>query len=266
MGTSPDQGEVELQRLYVLLASFFRGGLAGVLASVLFLGMGSRVVMRISALLNPDARGFLTDNENVVGEITADGTIGLILFVGIFGGFLTGVVWILVREWLPQAILPRVALAGILAVLTGSFRVINSQNPDFTLLDPPELHVAMFALLLALTGITIAYLDRVLEPHLPSTGTAAAIFGGLAGFGLILAAPLLVFSFFSDQNQNPPAAAGLALLALAVATVIGWVRFYSSGGGADERPAWLQRFGLLAVTLFGLAGGIHLLGEIEAIV
>lgn len=265
--SSADQGQAELARLYALFADIFRGGLAGTLAGVLFLGVGSRIVMRISALLNPDAKGVVTENGNVVGDITPDGTLGLVLFLGIFGGFVAGTVWVLVREWLPHAIGPRVAFAGTLATLTGSFHVINSQNPDFGLLDPPALHVAMFALLLALTGITLAFLDHALESRLPRTGAAAAIFGGLAGFGLVIVAPLLVFSFFSDQDQNPPAAAGLALIVVIAATVTGWVRYYAMGEtGFSQRPVWLQWLGVTAVALFSLAGGIHLLGEIEAIV
>ena len=265
-GSSEDQGQEELARLYTLLAYVFRGGLAATLASVLFLGIGSRVVMRISALLNTDSRGLITENENVVGRITAGGTAELIVFVGILGGFFSGTVWVLVREWMPEATLPRVALAGVLAVLTGGFQVINSHNSDFVLLDPPALHIAMFALLVALTGATMALFDRFLEPHVPTTGTPASILGGLAGFGLIFALPLLVISFFSDQDQNPPAAAGLALIAVTAATITTWVRFYSSGEmGFSARPVWLQRFGVVAVTLLGIAGGIHLLGEITAI-
>jgi hypothetical protein len=265
--STTDQGEAELARLYVLFARIFRGGFAGTLAGILFLGVGARIVMRISALLNQDAEGLLTDNENVVGEITPDGTLGLIIFVGILGGLLVGTVWVLVREWLPGAILPRAGIAGTLAILTGSFQVINSRNPDFALLDPPALHVAMFALLLGLTGITITFLDRVFEGRLPERGTIAAILGGLAGFGLIFAAPLLVFSFFSDQDRNAPAAAGLVLIVVTVATVISWIRYYATGETEfHERPVWLQRLGVTAVGLFGLVGGIHLVGEITAIV
>ena len=223
--------------------------------------------MRASALLNSDARGLLTDNENVVGEITVGGTLALVIFLGIFGGFVCGTVWVLVREWLPQSMRLRVASTGGLAMLTGSSLVINSQNPDFRLLDPQEIHIVMFVLLVGLTGSAIPVLDGYLKPRIPSTGTAAAIFGGLAGFGLILAFPLLVFSFFSDQDQNPSALAGFGLIAVAVATITVWVRYYASGESEfPARPLWLRRFGVASVVAFAVAGGIHLFGEIEAII
>ena len=44
-------------------------GIAGVLVG----GLGSRVVMRISALAAPEVRGMVTENGNVVGEITLGG-------------------------------------------------------------------------------------------------------------------------------------------------------------------------------------------------
>src|SRR5689334_8128910 len=51
-----------------LLKDVFAGGLAGMLAGIVFIGFGSRVVMRALALLNPNSRGLLTDNDNVIGE------------------------------------------------------------------------------------------------------------------------------------------------------------------------------------------------------
>jgi len=42
--------------------------------------------MRVVALLNPEAEGTLTDAEEIVGAITMDGTIALVVFGGGFGG------------------------------------------------------------------------------------------------------------------------------------------------------------------------------------
>ncbi len=82
MNSQTDQTQAELTHLYAFMRNIFRGGLAGSIAGVLFLGLGSRAVMRISALLNPEAKGILTENENPIGEITLGGTLGLIIFIG----------------------------------------------------------------------------------------------------------------------------------------------------------------------------------------
>lgn len=66
----------------------FCGGLASVIASAVVLGLGSRLAMRIVALLNGEAEGTLTDGGETVGAITAGGTIGLVIFGGALSGFL----------------------------------------------------------------------------------------------------------------------------------------------------------------------------------
>src|SRR4051795_12956364 len=60
-----------------LLREIARVGVAGALAGILVLGLGGRVVMRLAALANPESSGFLTENGNAIGVITAPGTIAL---------------------------------------------------------------------------------------------------------------------------------------------------------------------------------------------
>jgi hypothetical protein len=128
-----------------LLRDVFSGGLAGLIAGIVFLGAGSRLVMRGVALLNPNSRGLIMDNGNVVGEITAGGTADLVIGTGLFGGLVAGALWVLVRDWLPIRVGPRVALGGVLAALLGSFFVVSADNEDFHRLDGSAvLNVAMF--------------------------------------------------------------------------------------------------------------------------
>ena len=61
----------------LLFRRVFCGGIGGVLAGILFLGIGSRIVMRVVALLNPEAKGTLTDAEQIVSAITPGGTFAL---------------------------------------------------------------------------------------------------------------------------------------------------------------------------------------------
>ena len=263
-----DRGEAELGRLYILMGEIFRGGLAGTLAGVLFLGAGSRVVMRISALLNPEARGVITENENIVGDITLGGTLGLVIFIGIFGGLVVGTVWVVVRGWLPDDLPRRLPLAALLTAATGSFAVVAADNHDFRTLNPPGLHVAMFVAIVGLAGAATAGLDRLLEGRVPTAKGVVAVFGGMAGIGLVFAAPFLAALFFlGAAGGAPPWPAGLALIAATVATVAGWARYYSEGdAGLATRPVWQWRLGVGSVALFGLLGAAHLAREINAIV
>ena len=61
---------------------------AGAIAGVLGAGAGGRLIMRVLALTSPpSADGQITETQEVIGEISVNGTIALF----IFGGALTGV-------------------------------------------------------------------------------------------------------------------------------------------------------------------------------
>ena len=72
---------------------------AGLAVGVVIAGLGSRLVMRLLAVADPDARGSFTENGNQVGDITLGGTLGLVTFVGIPIGFLAGLIVFAVRRW-----------------------------------------------------------------------------------------------------------------------------------------------------------------------
>ena len=55
---------------------------SAVLCGIVVGGIGGRIVMRVSALAADESRiGMLTENGNVVGRITVEGTMALLLFV-----------------------------------------------------------------------------------------------------------------------------------------------------------------------------------------
>ncbi len=66
------------------------GLLSGAVAGVIVGGIGSRIVMRILAVVNNELSGIPTENGNIVGEITVGGTLGLLIFGGIFAGIIGG--------------------------------------------------------------------------------------------------------------------------------------------------------------------------------
>ncbi|NQW22672.1 MAG: hypothetical protein HQ475_04410 [SAR202 cluster bacterium] len=196
----------------LLFRSIFSGGLAGVLAGVLFLGIGSRLAMRFVALLNPEANGTLTDAEQIVGAFTFEGTVELVIFGGVFGGIFAGAVWVMVKDRLPERFCLRVPLAGVIATLVGSFALIDADNFDFSVFGSVGLNVAMFMMLVGLTGSATAYGNRVLQRRLPSSAGAGVLYASLVGFGALLALPMIVSFFFvaGAAVQEPPRMAVIA--------------------------------------------------------
>ena len=107
------------------------GTLSGFAAGLIVGGIGSRIAMRIVAITAGDAdQGAITDAEATVGEITAGGTIFLVLLGG-FVGALGGLVYLGVRHWVADAGPWRgLAFGVVLAVIYGS-SIVEGDNPDF---------------------------------------------------------------------------------------------------------------------------------------
>lgn len=57
------------------------GIMGGIAAGILVGGIAGRLIMRILAMANGELAGVMTENGNISGEITAGGTLGLIIFV-----------------------------------------------------------------------------------------------------------------------------------------------------------------------------------------
>jgi hypothetical protein len=134
---------------------------AGVLAGLLVLGLGGRLVMRLlAATSGRTAQGRLTEAGERVGEITTDGTIGFLLFVGVGGGVLTAIAFLLVRRWLPSTAGPAGLVAGLLLIGTlGVSDPFSPDNVDFAILRPTWLAivaVTVTGLLFATTYTAVA--------------------------------------------------------------------------------------------------------------
>ena len=244
----------------------FCGGLAGLLSGVVFLGLGSRLVMRIAAILDPAAEGLATDNGNVVGEVTLDGTLELVIFEGLFGGLIAGLLWVLVREWLPVGP-SRVAFAGVAAGLLGSFLVVSAENPDFNRLEPSEVNVAMFIAVVGLTGSGAAVLDSWLQRRLPSSRNAALVLSLLTIAGGVLSIPLVAQAFLSEDFcgcQDPPRLAAPFIVLLAAANVVSWRHWLVDGTSSVNRSG-LRKLGIAGVAGACIFAGIDLIDEVRAI-
>lgn len=234
-------------------------GVAAAVSGVLVLGVGGRLVMFISRVLHPDAAGRITENGNRIGEFTVDGTIELIVFGGLLSGVVAGVVWVLIREWIPD----NPALVGAGAVAIGGFALVEADNPDFVILVDPRVDLVLLLGLLFLFGVALHRFDHVLERRLPSAGGI----GSTVAYSLIaaLGVPFLIPTFgnFFTQEfcfcESPPVWTGVFLLAAAAETVGWWLLDLR---GAASKPPRLQRLGLVSVAAAALAGGVHLAGQI----
>lgn len=175
-----------LLRLVVISAvsGLFAGAIAG--------GIGSRIVMRIVALADRSSYGLVTENGNIIGEITFGGTLDLVGFAAFLGMFV-GIFYALVRRWLPGSGLWKgLSLGAFLLLLAHGF-AIDPENPDFRILDPPALSISLFALLPFFYGLLLSPIverfDRYVPPVLYRAVPTAAGYLTLAGFstfGLVL--------------------------------------------------------------------------------
>lgn len=237
----------------VLLRDIARGGLAGLAAGLVFGGVGGRLAMRAAAILTPSAAGRFTENGNEIGEITLVGTVALVVFLGLFAGAASGVVWVTIRPWIPGGTRTRALLAMPVAVAIGAFAIIDGDNPDFAILGHDPRVVAILIAVIALTGAAVALVDAWLEQRLPTpssvTTRSAIAYALLAGVGMLLAAVMVVPAYFDGKLLS----IGIALVVTGLATLAWWAQ---RARGASTPAAWtvaLGRIGLGAAVVVGYA-------------
>ena len=130
-------------------------------------GIGSRLVMRLAALAAPEVRGAVTENGNVVGDITIPGTIGLMLFAGVGSAIFGAGAYTVIGPWLPRSSLARgFVLGGFLLALLGG-TVVDPGNADFVILGDRLLNVAMFSALFIAFGLVASVAVAFLEGRVP---------------------------------------------------------------------------------------------------
>jgi hypothetical protein len=143
---------------------------AGIVAGVLVAGLGGRLFMRVMAATSGNgAQGKLTEAEEVVGDITFDGTLGFVIFVGIAFPLVASLMYLAVRHFLPNPVALGGAIFGV--ILLGGFGVTDPMSPDnvdFDILEPLWLAVVGITALALLFGVTFAALaarfDRAVRP------------------------------------------------------------------------------------------------------
>ena len=165
----------EVARRFVWYASITLT--AGVLAGITIIGAGGRLAMRLLAVTAGDAaQGRITEAEEVVGDITLDGTIGFVLFNGIFGGVFAATLFLLVRRFLPAGPLGGVAFGlGLLLVFGATIDPLRRQNPDFDIVGPGWVAVLVFTALAVAFGLTLQGLAVRMSTWLPQPSTERGV-------------------------------------------------------------------------------------------
>jgi hypothetical protein len=237
-------------------------GLASVIAGLVVLGVGGRLVMLASRLIHPDAVGRFTENGNRIGEFTVDGTIELIVFGGLGSGVAAGVVWVLVKEWIPRYPVP----VGLGSVAIGGFLLVEADNTDFAILGDPRVDLVLLLGLIFVFGVVLFWLDRWLDRRLPEVGgtTSIVVYSLLVAVGVPFLVPVFG-SFFSSEFcfcENPPIWTGIFLASTSIATIWWWKL---SLRGWNTPPATLRTIGTTSIALTVTAGSIYLAREVLAI-
>ena len=162
----------------------------GVVSGLTVVGPSARLAMRLlGATAGDTAQGRLTEAEEVVGEISLGGTIGLLLFVGIVFGLATSILWFAARGVLPKGRVGGVVLGAVVLVLAAT-RVdpLRPDNEDFDLVGPWWLAIAVFTVMALLQGAAVAAVAPAISRWLPPPGRSPRT---LAYAALVLLVPLL---------------------------------------------------------------------------
>ena len=171
---------------------------SGLGAGVLVAGAGGRLVMRLLAATSPDeVEGRITEAQEVVGEITAGGTIGFMVFTALFFGLATGALYLLLRRWLPAGRLGGLTYGLLLLVVAGTrVEPLRAANPDFDIVGPSWVALVAFSAVVVLHGMVVAALAARYASALPLLAWDRRPLAGHAPLLLLLPAvlPVLVLT------------------------------------------------------------------------
>lgn len=181
------------------------GLVASLTSGVIMMGAGGRLAMRLLAITAGDgAQGRITEADQVVGEITLEGTIAFMTFFGLVAGFVFGMVYMLVRRWLPRGRWGGFTYGALLLVLFAT-RVdpLRPDNRDFDIVGPGWVSVAVYVALGLGYGMLVSAVAGRFSRALPELAREPRVLARYAP--LLLLVPLYVFVV-------PLAFAGLAAL------------------------------------------------------
>ena len=167
---------------------------AGAAAGVLAAGAGGRLIMRLLALTSPEAEGSLTEAEQIVGEISVDGTLAFLAFAGLSAGLITAMLYVLLRPILPPGRKGGAMLGAVALLLVGTrIEPLRPDNFDFNIVGPTWLSVLSFTALAVFQGmVTVALAARIPGPRRLTARESAGGHVALAVLVLVTLPPFVV--------------------------------------------------------------------------
>ncbi|MEA2446777.1 MAG: hypothetical protein QOK47_414 [Actinomycetota bacterium] len=140
--------------------------LPGAISGFFAFGLGSRLAMRVMAATSgPEAQGLRTEADEIVGRITFEGSMFLIVAGTVIGAG-AGLVYLVIKPWLPKQRWKRTAIfCAVMLALVGR-TLVDSNNRDFDILSPAALAVAMFTVMPLLYGALFVQLYDRIEPFM----------------------------------------------------------------------------------------------------
>lgn len=247
-------------------------GVAGVIAGIVVGGVGGRLFMRLAGAIGGDAaQGARTEAGFTVGELTLEGTVSLMLFVGLSSG-LVGAAWFVIfRPWLGWAGRWRGAAFGVLlfALASATSDVLNPDNVDFRILGNGAILVVSIVVLFVGFGLLIEPVASWLDRRLPVAGAghpvASAVYAVTATLGMLIGSALLLQALFTTSfcSCDPLITAAVGTVAATVGTALWMVT------GVRDVPTWVSSvarilgLGGLSVATVGL---VRALGDAVSVV
>jgi len=181
---------------------------SGVIAGLLVGGLGGRLFMRIMAATSDDrVHGTLTDAEEPIGRVTTGGTIGLIVFGGLFGGFVMMLLYRVLRPWLPAQAWRAGVLVGVISLgaFGGLSGMLDRDNKDFEILSPTSLAATLVVVGAVFFGVVLVSVYERLDRGMAHLDHAS--------LGILAFAPLLL--------TLPSAVGGPVLLVVTLVAALG---------------------------------------------
>ena len=232
------------------------GALAGFGAGLIAGGVGSRVAMKIVALIaGAEAEGLITENGNLVGAFSSD-TVFLVVFGGTFGT-LGGLLYMALRPWLPASRRRRGLLFGAVLLATCGAGVIEGDNADFHRFGDPFVNIVLFAALFPLFGVLVAPLadgaDRVfptIPPRRrirPATIAAYVLLavGGL--LALLMLGPVIAIGVAGQGESSSDFRLALLLFLVLLCVALALRVWPGQRAGRDHAAAAMDRHSRLVV-------------------
>jgi hypothetical protein len=162
------------------------------LAGMLTMGAGLRLMMRVLAVTSSGAaQGARTEADEIVGEVSAGGSVFLVVVIGAGAGLVGLALFAPLRRWLPD----RSVGAGLVGAAIGAgllarpTNVLSSNNRDFELLGPVALAVVVCVALFALFGATFGVLVDRFAARWPRPGRSVARAASMLPIGILVLVP-----------------------------------------------------------------------------